>query len=77
MVEPVRDITNLLRPQLGRSYASYAQGSDDIGVSEAAGIYPLRSVTIHQKHMGILIGIFEMIVREDYRRAFDVAVRMW
>jgi hypothetical protein len=46
MVEPVRDITNLLRPQLGRGYATPAQGSDYVGVSEAAGLSTLRSVTI-------------------------------
>jgi IS605 OrfB family transposase len=38
MVEPVRDITNLLRSQSGRGYATPAQGSDDVGVSEAAGL---------------------------------------
>jgi len=37
MVEPVRDITNPLRPQSSRSYAPTAQGSDYVGVSEAAG----------------------------------------
>jgi hypothetical protein len=38
MVEPVRDFTNPLRPQLGRGYATSAQGSDDVGESEAAGL---------------------------------------
>ncbi len=36
MVEPVRDITNPLRPQVGRSYAPTAQGSDYVGVSEVS-----------------------------------------
>jgi putative transposase len=38
LVESVRDFTNPLRPQLGRGYATPAQGSDDIGESEAAGL---------------------------------------
>jgi hypothetical protein len=38
MVEPVRDITNPLRSQSGRSYAPTARGSDYVGVSEAAGL---------------------------------------
>ncbi len=38
MAESVRDITNPLRPQVGRSYAPTAQGSDYVGVSEAAGL---------------------------------------
>ncbi len=38
MVEPVRDITNPLRPQSGRSYAPMSRGSDYVGVSEAAGL---------------------------------------
>ena len=38
MVEPVRDITNPLRSPKSRSYAPTAQGSDDVGVSEAAGL---------------------------------------
>jgi putative transposase len=37
MVEPVRDITDPLRPQSGRSYAPMSRGSDYVGVSEAAG----------------------------------------
>ena len=45
MVEPVHDITNPLRPQVGRSYAPTAQGSDDVGMSEAAGLESVRSVT--------------------------------
>jgi putative transposase len=38
MVEPVRDITNPLRPQSSRSHAPPARGSDDVGVSEATGL---------------------------------------
>jgi putative transposase len=38
MVGPVRDFTNPLRPQVGWSYAPMAQGSDDVGESEAAGL---------------------------------------
>jgi hypothetical protein len=38
MVEPVRDITNPLRPQSSRIYDPTARGSDDVGVSEAAGL---------------------------------------
>jgi putative transposase len=38
MVEPVRDITNPLRPQSSRSHATPARGSDDVGVSEATGL---------------------------------------
>jgi putative transposase len=38
MVEPVRDITNPLRPQSSRSHATSARGSDDVGVSEATGL---------------------------------------
>jgi hypothetical protein len=34
----VRDFTNPLRPQLGRGYATPAQGSDYVGESEAAGL---------------------------------------
>jgi len=34
----VRDITNPLRPQSGRSYAPMSRGSDYVGVSEAAGL---------------------------------------
>jgi len=37
MVEPVRDITNPLRAQSGRGYATIARSSDYVGVSEAAG----------------------------------------
>jgi len=37
MVEPVRDFIEQLRPQLGRGYATPAQGSDYLGESEAAG----------------------------------------
>src|SRR5262249_20649700 len=45
MVESVRDITNPLCPQSGRSYAPTSRGSDYIGVSEAAGLQSVRSVT--------------------------------
>src|SRR5260370_573101 len=45
MVEPVRDITNPLRPQSGRSYAPMSRGSDYVGVSEAAGLESVQSVT--------------------------------
>ncbi len=38
MVEPVREITNPLRPQASRSHAPSAQGSADVGVSEAPGL---------------------------------------
>ena len=38
MVGPVRDFTNLLRPQSGRSYAPLSRGSDYVGESEAAGL---------------------------------------
>jgi len=38
MVESVRDITNPLRSPMSRSYAPHAQGRDDVGVSEAAGL---------------------------------------
>ena len=38
MVEPVREITNPLRPQSSRSHATPARGSDDVGVSEATGL---------------------------------------
>ncbi len=38
MVGPVRDITNPLRPQSSRGYATTARGSDYVGVSEAAGL---------------------------------------
>jgi putative transposase len=38
MVGPVRNFTNPLRPQLGRGYVTPAQGSDDVGESEAAGL---------------------------------------
>jgi len=34
----VRDITNPRRPQIGRSYAPTAQGSDYVGMSESAGL---------------------------------------
>jgi hypothetical protein len=37
MVEPVREITNPLRPQSSRSQAPSARGSADVGVSEATG----------------------------------------
>ena len=37
MVESVRDITNPLRLQLGRGYATPAQGSDDVGVFRCGG----------------------------------------
>jgi IS605 OrfB family transposase len=37
MVGPVRDITNPLRSQSSRIYDPTARGSDDVGVSEAAG----------------------------------------
>jgi hypothetical protein len=45
MVEPVRDITNPLRSQSSRGYATIARESDDVGVLEAAGLEPVRSVT--------------------------------
>jgi IS605 OrfB family transposase len=38
MVEPVREITNPLRPQSSRSHAPSARGSADVGVSEAPGL---------------------------------------
>jgi transposase len=38
MVEPVREISNPLRPQSSRSHATPARGSDDVGVSEATGL---------------------------------------
>jgi hypothetical protein len=45
MVEPVREITNSLRPQSSRSHAPSARGSADVGVSEAPGREPRGSVT--------------------------------
>ncbi|HZU00436.1 MAG TPA: transposase [Ktedonobacteraceae bacterium] len=38
MVEPVREITTPLRPQVSRSHAPSAPGSADVGVSEAPGL---------------------------------------
>jgi putative transposase len=38
MGEPVQQITNPLRPQLSRSHAPSAQGSADVGISEAPGL---------------------------------------
>ena len=56
LVGPVRDFTDPLRPQLGRGYATPAQGSDYVGESEAAGLESVRSVT-HSFHLVVqLVG---------------------